>query len=171
MNCMDDSNIQLQLVGQYRAELAMLQQAIELCPEELWRDAKPKNKFWHIAYHAVFYTHFYVHQSDKDFVPWTKHQKDSNFLGGHPATPNEPPAMIEPYSREDVLEYLDLCREAVTAKVPLDTLDAPSGFYWLPFGRLELHLYNLRHLAHHEGQLADRLRNAADKGVGWVSEG
>jgi hypothetical protein len=168
---MVDATIQLQLVRQYRAALAMLKQAIETCPEELWLDAKPRNKYWHIAYHALFYAHFYVQASDKDFVPWAKHQQDANFLGARPGAPKEPQAVIEPYSREDLLEYAEFCRNEVSAKVPLDNLDGPSGFYWLPFDRLELHLYNLRHLAHHTGQLADRLRNATGKGVGWVLQG
>ena len=29
---------------------------------------------------------------------------------------------------------------------------------WLPFSRLELHLYNLRHIQHHTGQLSAYLR-------------
>jgi hypothetical protein len=34
-----------------------------------------------------------------------------------------------------------------------------------------VHLYNLRHLAHHTGQLADRLRIAANIGVTWARQG
>ncbi len=40
-------------------------------------------------------------------------------------------------------------------------LDADSGFYWLPFNKFELQLYNIRHIQHHTGQLTDRLRQAA----------
>lgn len=36
-------------------------------------------------------------------------------------------------------------------------LDAPSGFFWLPFNKLELQLYKTRHVQHHAGQLIDRL--------------
>jgi hypothetical protein len=55
--------------------------------------------------------------------------------------------------------------------MPQETLDSASGFHWLPFSRFELHLYNLRHLEHHTGQLADRLRSVANLGVTWVREG
>ena len=49
-------------VSQYLAALTMLQRAIRVaCPENLWLDAQYTNPFWHIAYHAVFYTHFYLH--------------------------------------------------------------------------------------------------------------
>ena len=38
-----------------------------------------------------------------------------------------------------------------------------------PFNKMELQLYNLRHLQHHTGQLAARLRTAANLAVTWVS--
>jgi hypothetical protein len=34
--------------------------------------------------------------------------------------------------------------------------------------KLEHQLVNLRHIQHHTGQLADRLRQAADRGLRWV---
>lgn len=36
-------------------------------------------------------------------------------------------------------------------------MDAPSGFHWPPFGKLELQFYSLRHLMLHIGELAERL--------------
>jgi hypothetical protein len=47
-------------------------------------------------------------------------------------------------------------------------LEAPSGFPFLPFNKLELQFYNIRHTQHHTGQLADRLRNAINIGTPWV---
>jgi len=35
-------------------------------------------------------------------------------------------------------------------------------------GLMELHIYNIRHLQHHTGQLMDRLRTAGNIGVAWV---
>jgi hypothetical protein len=168
---MDDANVQQQLVRQYLATMAMLKQAIEGCPEGLWLDSKFRNQFWHVAYHAIFYTHLYVQASEAEFRPWAKHQKESNYLGRPPRASDEPVAAIEPYSREDVLEYHGFCCDEVKARVPAVPLEADSGFSWLPFNRFEAHLYNLRHLAHHTGQLADRLRAAADLGTPWVRTG
>ncbi len=168
---MDEAHIRRQLVQQYLAALAMLRKAIESCPNALWLDDKYTNRFWHIAYHAVFYTHFYVQASEEDFHPWEHHQKGSNYLGARKSSPIEPASQIAPYSRPDVLEYLDICRDQIAKRVPLDKLDAESGFSWLPFNRFEVHLYNLRHLAHHTGQLADRLRIVANTGVPWVRQG
>ena len=47
--------------SQFLATLEMLKGAIEKCPAEIWADPEPKNKFWHMAFHALFFTHFYLH--------------------------------------------------------------------------------------------------------------
>jgi hypothetical protein len=171
LDAMNEAPIRQSLARQYLATLLMLRQAIESCPESLWLDAGYTNRFWHIAYHAIFYTHFYVQASEEEFHPWVKHQKGSNYLGARKSSSNEPVPEIKPYSREEVLEYWILCRDQVAKRVPHDKLDAESGFSWLPFNRFEVHLYNLRHLAHHTGQLADRLRVVAKTGVAWVRQG
>ena len=54
----------------------MLAQAIEKCPDSLWADQGDRSKFWHVAYHAIFYTHLNLQPAESDFVPWEKHKKD-----------------------------------------------------------------------------------------------
>jgi len=149
----------------------MLRHTVEACPEDLWRSAAYHNRFWHVAYHALFFTHLYLQPSDAGFQPWGKHKPDSQFFGARPWAPDEPISIPSPYSRDEVLEYLEFFCAEVAAKVPAISLDADSGFHWLPFNRLELHLYNIRHIQHHAGQLADRLRTAANIGTSWVRMG
>jgi hypothetical protein len=157
------------LARQYRAVLAMLEQAIMQCPDALWLDPAYPNRFWHLAYHALFYTHLYLQESEAEFHPWPKHRLNYQFLGATPWPPHERPKIDEPFSREEVLEYLEFCRAEIEARVSSVDLDAASGFYWLPFKKLELQLYNIRHTQHHTAQLLDRLRTAANLGVAWVS--
>ena len=102
------------------------------------------------------------------FTPWVKHRKESNFLGPLPWPPHREPEKGPAYPKEAVLEYLDFCRREVRSRMPLVNLESPSGFEWLPFDKLELQVYNIRHLQHHTAQLLDRLRNEAGTGVGWV---
>jgi hypothetical protein len=168
---MDELNLPHLLVSQYRASLAMLGQAIEICPEDLWLASDYRNRFWHIAYHALFYTYFYLQAGEADFPGWAKHQADSQYLGPRPWAPNEAPAVVKPYSRAEILEYHKLCCAEVEARMPKLDLSAASGFYWLPFNKMELQLYNIRHLQHHTGQLADRLRAVAGVGINWVRGG
>src|SRR5437773_2146517 len=51
-----------------------------------------------------------------------------------------------------------------------ETLEGPSGHGRLKFSRLELHLYNVRHIQHHTGQLTAFLRRVGVK-TGWVKTG
>ena len=55
-----------------------------------------------------------------------------------------------------MLEYLDLCRQQVDMRTRQLDLDASSGFQWLPFGKLELQFYTIRHLQQHAGELMER---------------
>ena len=79
------------------------------------------------------------------------------------------PEIGEPYSKEEILEYLDVCKKEAEEKVSAMDLNAESGFYWLPFKKLELQFYNIRHIQHHTGALIDRLRTKENIGVGWVA--
>jgi hypothetical protein len=165
---MEDSSVQNAIARQYHASLAMLGQAIELCSEPLWLSEDYKNRFWHIAYHAVFYTHLYLQTAEADFHPWPKYRKDSQYLGPRPWAPGEARRVDPPYTKAEVQEYFEVCRAEVDTRVPTLDLAAASGFSWLPFNKLELQFYNIRHVQHHAGQLADRLRTAAGIGLGWV---
>jgi hypothetical protein len=154
--------------SQYLACLEMLKEAITRCPGALWDDQEHANRFWHVCYHVLFYTHLYLQDREEEFVPWTKHRNEYPFLGSLPWPPHREPDIGEPYSKEDILEYLEVCRNEVEQRVDRMDPDAESGFGWLPFNNLELQFYNIRHIQHHTGQLIDRLRTKADIGIDWV---
>jgi hypothetical protein len=150
--------------SQYLAALEMLQQAIVACPEELWDAKEDQNRFWRVAYHALFYTHLYLQHSEEAFAPWAEHRARYSELG------REIAEEAAPYSREDLLAYHGLCQEQVRTLVPTMDLDSGSGFHWLHFDKLELQFYNIRHVQHHAGQLYERLRARAGVGAGWVGD-
>jgi hypothetical protein len=158
------------IANQYHAVLNMLGQAIELCPEPLWLSASgaSPNRFWHIANHALFYTHFYLAPSEAAFIPWRSYQRESRLLAPDPSRLDEPQIVDAQYTRHELLEYAQFCHHEVDAQTKALDLDAPSGFHWLPFNKLELQFYNIRHAAHHAGQLSERLRSQANLGVSWV---
>lgn len=165
---MSELNIHEVLRRQYRASLEMLLQAITKCPESTWLAPDYPNKFWHIAYHALFFTHFYVHVSEAEFSPWAKHRPNYQFLGSVPWPPYDRPKIEVPYSKAEILEYHEVCGGEIEDRVRSLDLASLSGFPWLRFSRMELHMYNMRHLQHHAGQLIDRLRTVDNIGVAWV---
>jgi hypothetical protein len=167
LNSMEDTSVVQSILSQYRASLAMLRRAIDLCPDDLWLAAHYRNRTWHIVYHTLFYAHLYANASEAAFTPWDKHRVACRLLGKSA----EEIAAIEPYSKAELLDYLQICSAAIEDRVPAVPLDAPSGFDWLPFNQLELHFYNIGHIQHHVGQLAERLRTVHDVGVPWVRNG
>jgi hypothetical protein len=161
-------NIPDVIISQYQAALEMLKQAITKCPDALWDNPGDKTRFWHIAYHALFYTHLYLQDTEPDFTPWSKHRPEYQFLGQTPWPPHLPPQIGEPFSQETELEYLAFCQAQVAERVPQLDLHAASGFDWLPFSKLELQFYTLRHLQQHTGELMERLGTRAGVDVDWV---
>jgi len=163
------------LKSQYHAALAMLREAIERCPEHLWLDGGPKNAFWQIAYHTLFFTHLYLQRRVEDFRPWSGHQgnvQHGDGIGGPRDPASNLPLIPEPYTREQALEYWRQVDEMVDPAVDgFDLASQESGFHWYRISKLEHQLVNLRHLQHHLAQLADRLRAAGDIGIRWVGAG
>lgn len=162
------ANVVAILKSQYRAGLAMLRDAVERCPDELWIDTSTKTAYWHIAYHALFYTHLYLHQDEKDFQPWVKHKKDHQFLGPLPWPPHDIPKIDAPYTKAEILDYALVCESAVEAMHRLDLTAPQCGFWWYKVSTLEHQFINLRHLQHHVAQLIDRLGHATGQSVKWV---
>jgi len=78
------------------------------------------------------------------------------------------PQIVEAYDKDTVLEYLAFCQRQVVERVPQVNLEAASGFDWLPFSKLELQLYTIRHIQQHTGELMERLGARADVEINWV---
>ena len=157
------------IISQYLAALEMLKQTIVKCPDSLWDDPEDKTRFWHVAYHALFYTHLYLQDSEQDFIPWSKHRNEYQYIGQVPWPPHAAPQIGEPYDRDSLLEYLAVCQAQVVERLQQVDLEArSSGFEWLPFGKLELQIYTLRHLQQHTGELMERLGARAGVEIDWV---
>ena len=160
------------LKSQYHASLAMLGQAIERYPDELWLGGNHANAPWQIAYHTLFFAHLYMMPTEHDFVPWEHHQAENQYpdaIAGPPDPASTLPLLPEPYTRQQTLAYWRACDAMVDSTVDtLDLLAAESGFSWYPVPKLEHQIINLRHIQHGAAQLADRLRGAVDVGVDWA---
>jgi hypothetical protein len=142
--------------SQYLAALGMLKQVIVKCTEALWDAPGRQDKFWRKSYHALFYAHLYLQNAEKDFVPWEKH--------------HDPDSDV-PFTKTEVLAYLSFVEKQVADRVPATDLEAESGFHWLPFNKLELQFYNIRHIQQHVGELYERLGAHENIELGWVSSG
>ena len=163
---MDDREV---IRSQYQAALEMLKQTIAKCPKSIWDDPNDTTKFWHIAYHALFFAHLYLQGSEKEFQPWDRHREEYQFLGPLPWPPHRLPQIGDAFSKEDVLAYLAVCQQQVDEQTKKLDPQAESGFPWLPFSKLELQLYNIRHIQQHAGELMERLGARARIDIDWVA--
>ncbi len=146
--------------SQYHASLAMLRQAIEKCPDKLWMDASYVNPAWHIAYHTLYYTTLYLQPRAEDFDPLEKFRDDLRGLE------NSDPALA--LSKEEIFEHFAICLEQVDQQVSVVDLATDSGFDWLPFSKLELQFYNIRHIQYHTGELCERIGARTKVEFKWV---
>src|SRR5687768_11805124 len=130
----------------------MLKQCIERCPAELWESNVAALTFRQVAYHTLFFVDLYLSRDEAAFELRELHR-----VGGDESQP----APCAGLDQDATLAYLAICRDKLRETLEGETeqsLQAPAGFSWLPFSRGELHLYNLRHVQHHAGQLSAHLR-------------
>ena len=159
------------VASQFHAALSMMEQTISTCPDDLWDVPGQTNPFWRVAYHALFFVNLYLQPSEDELTQWEEEREGYQFLGATPWPPHEQPSADQPYSREEILAYVDFCRAAVDRIVPTIDLSAPSGFHWLPFDKMELQIYNIRHLQQHVGDLSTLLLADAGLEINWVGKG
>ncbi len=147
------------LISQYLASLAMLEQAIAKCPQSLWDVPGERNPFWQVAYHALFFTHLYLGDSEESFVPWTQHREGHEDFG----VPESP----QSYDKGGVMAYLAFCRQYVAERVPQLKLEETANFHNRRRTVLELQIYSIRHVMQHTGELMQRL-SGLDEEIDWV---
>lgn len=163
-----DMDVVAALKGQYHASLAMLKDAIDQCPDDLWESGEQGVAFWRVAYHALFFTHLYLMPDEKAFRAWERHREESQFMGALPWPPHDQPKIVEAYTKADVLEYWAVCDAMVDTAVDTLDLDAPGcGFHWYDLPKLDHQINNIRHIQHHAAILSARLRTAVGADVKW----
>ena len=157
------------LTAQFEAALCMAGDCLRKCPAEHWDSPVAKYPFWQVAYHALCFVDFYLSPGEQAFAP----RPDLHPRGLAEMDDEYPSRRFE---REELLAYVTLCRQKVAAALAAETeesLQAWCAFTGRPLSRGELHVYNLRHLQHHVGQLGAFLRRvdpAIDPrwvGTGW----
>jgi hypothetical protein len=145
------------LTSQFEAALHMLHDCLEKCPAAHWEGRVASYRFWEVAYHVLSFADYYLSESEAAFVPRPFHppQEPGAEFNDEP-TPN--PAM----GRADLSAYVQTCRRKMADALAAETeatLRAPARFRRREaMSRGELHLYNLRQVQHHTGQLSACVR-------------
>ena len=163
------------LTGQFQASLSMLNQCVRTCPPAHWDGMIANQPFRTIAYHTLFFVDFYLSPGEDAFTLRDLHQR-----GGDERFNNAP---IIGLPKGDTVGYVEMCRAKLLETMSSETaasLAGPSGFSaWfsgLAMSRGELHVYNIRHVQHHAGQMSAYLRRLDaglknDPALRWVRTG
>lgn len=160
--------------SQFAAALTMLDGALAACPDEHWHTPIGIYPFWHVAYHTLCFVDCYLAPSNDAFIALVQSRANQPFNPqplGMAELDNEFPSRT--FTRAELIQYASYCRETMERVIAAETdatLDAHSGFHWLNFSRAELHIYNLRHLQHHTGQLTAALRRVGVE-TRWAKQG
>jgi uncharacterized damage-inducible protein DinB len=158
------------LADQFEAALCMLNQCIEACPPEHWEGKIANDTFRQVAYHTLFFVDFYLSPGEEAFRLRELHQRGGDERNPYPSVG---------LTKEETLAYVAVCRQKLTETLAGETrasLEGKSGFSYRLVSRGELHLYNLRHVQHHTGQLSAYVRRLGGtfsdpKVMPWVGTG
>ena len=155
------------IISQYRAALKMLESTIRKCPLAQWDDGTDDSPFWRVSYHTLFYTDLYLSPSESTFQADPMHLPNYQYLG-KTSFDGQQVNISKRFTSEEILHYLDSIRDRLPQAIAEKDLESPGGFSWLPMTTAELHLYSIRHIQHHIGQLIERLHQAGIQGFPWV---
>jgi hypothetical protein len=160
------------ITNQFEAALSTLNFCIDKCPEAAWNGPVVNLKFCQAVFHTLFYTDFYLGQTDEDFRREPFHRENAHVFRDYEEL--EPRAPVHLYDKAWIKTYLQYCLKRgreVLASETAESLAAKTKFPRKDFSRAELYVYNMRHLQHHSAQLIMRLRLDYEVDAPWFSSG
>lgn len=158
---------------QFGAAIETLENALNVCPDELWRarlwresHIPPEfTEFWYIAYHTIFWLDYYCSESADGFAvppPFTLSELDMDGVL---------PERV--YTKQELQTYLDYARAKCRAKIErlADEYELQQvRNNWRVKTVAELLLYNMRHVQEHAAHLSMLLGQETDTAPGWVAQ-
>jgi hypothetical protein len=157
------------LWSQFGASIDMLENAISLWPDAYWDSQK---RFFYIAYHTLVFLDYYLTTTPENFKSSLPFTLTDEFVDE--ALDDVIPDKI--YSKQELLEYAKICRARCEQVVNQLTMESISDRWvevdgGMNYGRLEILLYNMRHVQHHAAQLNMLLRQTTGTAPKWVGRG
>lgn len=163
---------------QFGAAIDMLDDALVVCPDSLWRQPvwpdpsapSERAEFWYVAYHTLFWLDLYLFGSEEGFAPPAPfalvEQEDA--IG---------PLPDRVYTQDELRGYLASVRQKCRAIIETMTDERarqPVSFGWMREGEVvtyvELQLYNMRHIQGHAAELCLLLgQHSVQSNYDWVT--
>lgn len=162
---MEMTTLKSNLWHQFGAAFDMFNDALDLCPDELWTAAMWKDsenaaygQVWYIAYHTLSWADLFLGGSYKEFQP------PAPFIRGK--------LPEKPYTKEEIYGYFNLVRQK--CQTTLESLTDEKAnqicmFEWMEPSYFELQMYSMRHVQEHGAQLNLFLGQQGIEGQDWVA--
>lgn len=167
--------IKTSLWKQFGASIDMLENALQLIPEDLWHANK---KLFYNAYHGLLFLDYYLTIPPAGFSP----QLPFTYTTAGHIPPDALDDLVPDriYRKDELLDYTKSCREKCRNVIAglttenmegrwMDVMDPIASRSTLNYSVFEILLYNMRHVQHHAAQLNLLLRQHINKAPGWVS--
>lgn len=143
----------------YLALMKMLENTIDLCPDNLWADKNLKPQYWQEVYHTIYYLEFYFGSNWKNKPE--RFELEEN-LGEVPITI---------LSKEDLLIYLNEVKEKfleLISNLSAKDLKGKNSYFWTGTTLAHKLIYNIRHSQHHVGKINSILSSSGVDAADWV---
>lgn len=160
------------LQSQFLATLKMFAHGIESLDDRRWRAPVVNMSLNQVAFHTLFFTDLYLSENIEAAQSQDFHSANADVFAGYEELADD--SQRGDYERKFIESYLAFLEQKVTRVLDAETvesLQAPSEFEWLEMPRAEIHLYNVRHIQYHAGQLGLLVRQENEAGLPWVKRG
>ncbi len=160
------------LVNQFEASLRTLGLCVARCPDELWDVRVGNHPFSQVAFHTVFFADYYLGLEPESLRKQAFHTSNPTLFGDYEQLQDREPVAV--YERPPIEAYLIFCHAKAVATIAAETeesLRAPARFHRRDMSRVELYVYNIRHIQHHAAQMSLRLRLDASVEIPWIGAG
>lgn len=163
------SGLSQQLWNQFGAAIDMLSNCIRFVPEDY---LKTNKRFYYLAYHTIVFLDYYSCIPPSEFAPLLPftHQLPEN------CPPDSVGDMIPDaiFTKEELLNYIHTVRLKSHGLISSITEDSLNNRFKegseegdMDYPLLEILFYNLRHTAHHVGQLNQLIRQDFNQHMEW----
>ena len=166
-----EKTLQAAISQQFGAAMDMLENALQACPDPLWRvrlwddpELPQSAEFWYILYHTLFWLDLYLSGSVEGFMPPAPFTLDEL----------DPAGIIpeRPYTRAELQTYLEHTRLKCQATISALTDEKARQACKFPWGEVTfagLLLDTMRHVQEHTAQLNMILGQKIGWSPRWVA--
>lgn len=160
------------VTSQLVTALETLRQSISRASVEVWAAEHIDTAVNQVVFHTLFYTDLYLGRGVAEFREQPYHRENPGLFQDYEEWEDRTPTNF--YEKTACSVYLDFCVGKVRSVLGAEseeTLVGKSGFSWRKTSRVELHIYNLRHIQHHAAQLGLRHQLLGGEPFKWIGAG